>query len=380
MQLAKKMKAGRRLWALLLTLPGMSLAAPAFAQHARASIDAGVLTMQYADSIDANAVALTPAFWLESRSSMLTTTGTLSYFTGGGWSAQGHAGASIFTPRVKHMLGEIEGGAGGSTRDDRSRTGQLIAVARGHLSADDYGAWIGGGAGTTWDGVTWRSLRQGEGAAWARSGNASAMISATPVVIDDSIRYTDAQISASLNLPRIDLNASAGLRSGSRLPTLGGTAKSWGSLSVTAWMLSRVALVASAGTYPVDLTQGFPGGRFASVSVRFGSRRYEPSAGAVMEAVPRKGFEVRRIDARTRELRVRAPSANTVEVMGDFTEWRPVSLHSEQNGWWTVQLTVNPGIHELNVRIDGGPWTVPQGLPRKSDEFGSSVGVLVIQM
>jgi 1,4-alpha-glucan branching enzyme len=99
-----------------------------------------------------------------------------------------------------------------------------------------------------------------------------------------------------------------------------------------------------------------------------------------MEAVPRKGFEVRRIDARTRELRVRAPSASTVEVMGDFTEWRPVSLHSEQNGWWTVQLTVNPGIHELNVRIDGGPWTVPQGLPRKSDEFGSSVGVLVIQM
>jgi hypothetical protein len=251
---------------------------------------------------------------------------------------------------------------------------------RAHLSADTYGAWIGGGFGTTWDGVTWRSLRQGEGAAWARSGNASAFVSATPVVVDDSIRYTDAQISGALSLPRVDLSASAGFRSGSRLPTLGGTAKSWGSVSVTAWMISRLALVASAGTYPVDLTQGFPGGRFASLGVRFGLRRFQPSTAPVLETMPRKNFEVRNAGSRTKELRVRSPSASTVEIMGDFTDWRPVSLQSDENGWWTVQLAISPGIHEMNVRINGGSWTVPQGLPRKSDEFGGSVGVLVIQM
>ena len=379
MQLTEKVKAGRRLWAWVLTLLGMALAAPAFAQ-AGASIDAGALTMQYADSIDASAIALTPAFWVESHSSIFSTTGTFSYFTGGGWSAQGNAGGSIFTPHVKYFFGEIEGGAGGSTRDDRSRTGQVIGIARAHLSADNYGAWIGGGAGTTWDGVTWRSLRQGEGAAWARSGNASAFVSATPVVVDDSIRYTDAQISGALSLPRVELNASAGFRSGSRLPTLGGTAKSWGSVSAAAWMMPRLALVVSAGTYPVDLTQGFPGGRFASLSVRFGSRRFQPSIAPVLEATPRKNFEVRNAGARTKELRVRAPAANTVEVMGDFTYWHPVSLSSDENGWWTVQLPISPGIHEMNVRINGGSWTVPQGLPRKSDEFGGSVGVLVIQM
>ena len=372
------MKAGRRVWACVLTLLGMSIAAPAFAQTG-ASIDASALTMQYADSIDATALAVTPAFWLELPSSLFSTTATLSYFTGGGWSAQGNAGGSIFTPRVKHFFGEVEGGAGGSTRDDRSRTGQLIGIARGHLSSDNYGAWIGGGVGTTWDGVTWRSLKQAEGAAWARSGNASAFVSATPIVVDDSIRYTDAQISGALSLPRVDLNASAGFRSGSRLPTLGGTAKSWGSVSVTAWMMSRFALVASAGTYPVDLTQGFPGGRFASVGVRFGSRRFQPSIAPVLETMSRKNFEIRHLGSQT-ELRVRAPSANTVEVMGDFTDWSTVSLRSVENGWWAVQLPISPGIHEMNVRIDGGSWTVPQGLPRKSDEFGGSVGVVVIQM
>ena len=365
---------------LVTAMSSMSLAAPAFAQRAGASIDAGALNMQYADSVDANALALTPSLWIESRSTVFGTTGTFSHFTGGGWSAQGAAGASIFTPRVKHLLGEIEGNAGGSTRDDASRTGQLLAIVRGHFSADSYGAWIGGGAGATWDGVTWRNLRQGEAAAWARFGNGSASLSATPVVVDDSIKYTDAQISAAFNLPRVDFIASAGFRGGSRLPTLGGTAKSWGSVSVTGWMVSRVALVASAGTYPVDLTQGFPGGRFASISIRVGSRRFQPSSITVLEPSPRKGFEVRTIDSRTRELRVRAPSANTVEVMGDFTSWQPVSLRTAEDGWWTIQLPIGAGIHEMNVRINRGPWAVPEGLQRKSDEFGGSTGVLVIPM
>jgi hypothetical protein len=383
----QQVKAGRRVRAnrfavrsLVTAITATLLTAPAFAQHAGASVDAGVLNMQYADSVDANAIALTPSLWLESRSGIVSTTGTFSHFTGGGWSAQGAAGASLFTPRIGYLLGEIEGSAGGSTRDDASRTGQLLAIARAHVSSDSYGLWVGGGAGRTWDGFIWRSLQQGEAAAWGRFGNTSASISASPVIVDDSIRYTDAQISAAINLPRVDLNASAGFRGGSRLPTLGGTAKSWGSVSLTGWMMSRVAVVASAGTYPVDLTQGFPGGRFASVGIRLGSRRFQPASIAAVEITPRKNFEVRSVNSRTRELRVRAPSANSVEVMGDFTSWRSVSLRTADDGWWSIQLPISSGIHEVNVRINGGAWTVPQGLPRKSDEFGGSVGVLVIPM
>jgi hypothetical protein len=33
----------------------------------------------------------------------------------------------------------------------------------------------------------------------------------------------------------------------------------------------------------------------------------------------------------------------------------------------------------MNIRLDGGPWTVPPGLLAMLDEFGGSVGLLVVQ-
>ena len=374
------MEAGRRVWAIILSLLGGQLAAPASAQQPSFSIDAGALNMQYADSIDANAIAVTPSLWIDARRASFSSTATLSQFSGGGWSAQGSADGSVFTRRIGFLLGELEGNAGGSTRNDASRTGQLLATARAHFAGDTKGLWIGVGAGGTWDGIEWRDVRQGEAAAWTHFGNGTATITATPIIVDDSIRYTDAQIFGSLNLSRVDLDASAGFRSGNRLPTLGGTAKSWGSASITGWIASRIALVASAGTYPVDLTQGFPGGRFASLSIRIGSRRTAPSNEPTRTAPLRSAFVMKNTSPNIREIRIHEPSARTVEIMGDFTTWNPVSLERSESGWWTVALPIPKGIHELNMRINGGPWIVPAGLPRKADEFGSAVGVLLVQM
>lgn len=374
------MEAGRRVWALFLSLLGGTLAAPASAQRPEFSIDGGALSMQYADSIDANAVAITPSFWIDSRRASLTTVATLSEFSGGGWSAQGSADGSLFTPRRGLLLGEFGASAGGSTRNDASRTGQILGIARAHLSTDTRGVWLGAGLGGTWDGVEWRNVRQGEAAAWIQSGIARALLSATPIVVDDSIRYVDMQLAGSLNFPRVDLDASAGFRSGSRLPTLGGTAKSWGSASVTGWITSWIAVVGSAGTYPVDLTQGFPGGRFASISIRLGSRRFSPIHEPKVEPVLQNVFALRNVNGDTREIRIRAPAATRVEIMGDFTDWTAVSLQSEGNDWWSIRLPIKSGIHELNMRIDGRSWSVPEGLPKKSDEFGGSVGVLAVEM
>src|SRR6185436_20917645 len=79
---------------------------------------------------------------------------------------------------------------------------------------------------------------------------------------------TDAQAFARWTGRAVELVASLGMRSGQRIPTVGGGGKAWGSVGATYWLTSRVGLVAGAGTYPVDLTQGFPGGRFATLSVR----------------------------------------------------------------------------------------------------------------
>ena len=239
--------------------------------------------------------------------------------------------------------------------------------------------WIGAGAGSGYDGFNWRSVVQGEAAAWARFNAATAFVSVTPAAIGDSIRFTDAQLSASLNLPVFELAATGGARSGDG-------SRSWGNASVTAWIASRIAIVASAGTYPVDLTQGFPGGRFASLGLRIGARRFPPATSSVREIEdlsivsrgPRR-FESKNIGNGIREIRFRTPNAASVELMADFTAWRAVSLVNAGDGWWSATFPIPGGIHELNVRIDGGQWITPPGLQTRADEFGGSVGILIVE-
>lgn len=73
-----------------------------------------------------------------------------------------------------------------------------------------------------------------------------------------------------------------------------------------------------------------------------------------------------------------APRAHSVELSGDFTGWKPVSLTREQGGEWSVALVLMPGAHRLNARVDGGAWIVPSGLTTMSDDFAGLVGILVI--
>jgi hypothetical protein len=368
-----------RMSACILTiLAGMSFGNAALAQRTGASIDAGALNMRYADSIKANALALTPAVWIEYPLATFSAVGTVSQFDEGGWSAQGTADGSRFTRRYSLFAGELEGTAGGSTHRDGARTGQLLASARAHLMNDYRGAWIGGGAGSAYDGASWRSVIQGEAAAWARFDAATVFASITPVSVADSIRYTDAELSASINLPVVELVATGGARSGA-------TSKSWGSASVTAWVSRRIAIVGSAGTYPIDLTQGFPGGRFLSLSLRVGTRRFPPATSSVreIEDITVKSRSPLRLETRSlgrglHEIRFHASRAEAVDVMGDFTNWKPVRLENAGGGWWSASFPIAAGIHELNVRIGGGPWIAPPGVPAKSDEFGGSVGILII--
>jgi hypothetical protein len=65
--------------------------------------------------------------------------------------------------------------------------------------------------------------------------------------------------------------------------------------------------------------------------------------------------------------------------MGDFTDWEPVSLAPVGKGVWEVRLPVAPGVHRVNVRIDGGAWLVPAGTRLERTEFGSAVGIVVVR-
>jgi hypothetical protein len=94
------------------------------------------------------------------------------------------------------------------------------------------------------------------------------------------------------------------------------------------WAHPRVGLVASAGDQVADPLRGMPAVRHLSLGLRWrviapGAPRPAPVLPVV--AATRDAPQADAVDGpeATRRLRVRAPGAASVEVRGDWTEWRP---------------------------------------------------------
>jgi hypothetical protein len=77
-------------------------------------------------------------------------------------------------------------------------------------------------------------------------------------------------------------------------------------------------------------------------------------------------------------VKVRLHDVARVEIAGDFTDWKPVALEPLHGGWWTQVFHVAPGLYRVQLRMDGGVWQSPPGLPRAEDGPGGPSGTLVI--
>lgn len=351
------------------------------AQLLNASLDAGPSRVTYADSIEANAFSLSPSVQLQSPHVSAAGSGTFSM----GQSSSSHSGSlsgSLSTTRARRVSAEAAGIAGGSMHSDGARTGQMLGLGRLHVARDQIGAWLGGGMGRTWDGDVWRGVVQGSIGAWLASAPGSAVLSLTPAAVDDTIRYTDALVTLHRAQGSLELSASFGARFGDPIPTLV-TDRAWGNVSAVYWLRRGVGIVGAAGTYPIDFTQGFPGGRFMSLAVRFSAERSSPSSDAPGRAASfETAAEVQRFELQPapggQRFRVLAPGVRSVEIAGSFSNWTALPLRAEAGGWWSVVIPVTSGPHEMNVRIDGGPWRVPPGMTAVPDEFGGAYGLLVV--
>jgi hypothetical protein len=359
----------------------VAVAANPVSAQSSASVEIGTARTRYADSIDATAVSISPALRAVGTYASFSASGTLSELSGASTNS-GLLDASLFTETWLSLSLEHEGLAGGSAHSDGARTGQLLGSGRLHAIRSSYGAWVGVGAGRTWDGA-WRGVVRDDLGAWLAGASGVASVSISPTVVDDTIKYTDTFVSLHRTMTSWDLDASVGARAGQQLPTLPANHTTWGSIGATLWVKPAIGVIASVGTYPVDFTQGFPGGQFLSLGVRFAAgRNRSPAAVAArpeeMPAPTVTAFEVIGVAGTTHRIRVRAPRAQRVDVAGDFSEWAPVVLQAEGGGWWTVTVPLSRGSHEVNVRVDGGAWVVPPGLMSSTDEFGGSVGRLII--
>jgi hypothetical protein len=368
----------------------LCLPQPSLAQIVEGSVDVGGAALRYADTLSTGAGAITPHVSIDWQSGFVDATGTYSRFTAGGWSTQGTLSGSRFIPAGTRSVIELAGLGGGSTHSDGTRTGEGLLNARLHLGPPRREFFLGAGGGRAWDGEAWRSVVLGEVGASLPLGPGGALVTVSPAIVNDSLKYTDSQASLYWKRERLDLGAVLGFRVGDQAITTNPSARSWASVTAVAWMTPRVGLVASGGTYPIDPTQGFPGGRFVSLALRLATNgvRSQPLVPATDDdvrsaraAVGITGFSARREGPGTVTLSAAARGAQSVEITGDFTNWVPVRLTpgAGSDELWSVTLPINSGKYEMNIRINGGPWTVPPGLLSMLDEFGGSIGLLVVQ-
>lgn len=348
----------------------------------RATVDAGGASVRYADTASLTAATLAPAIHFDAGALRGGAAGVLSSLGDGTRSMQGSLALSALSQAFGPLRAELAGNAGGTTHQDGARTGQYLGRGRAHLTSGPRGLWAGAAMGHTWDGATWHAVVEGDLGAWARMGSVSVLGTLVPSSVGDSIRYTDAQGILGWSGRRAELQASAGVRNGDDI--IESSSRTWGSISATLWILPQVALVAAGGSYPTDFTQGFPGARYASVALRVAAQprpRFQRS-GAVEARPVRKavalsqGFEANALPDGRHALRIHAPGARRVELMGDFTGWKPVALTPAGNGWWALAQPVGRGSYQLNVRIDGAAWGVPPGVTTGVDEYGARVGLV----
>jgi hypothetical protein len=257
---------------LLLTLVARAAGAQA-RPPARLTVDAGAVSVTHATGAQGGA-ALTPALHLAGDLAALDAVGTWSQRAAGAWSGQGALSGTAFTPAAFGVLrAEAVASAAGSAHQDATRTGRLLGGLRLHAMGAGRGVWAGASTGGVWDGAGWRRTRLADAGLWLGGGGATVVLTGTPTEVtggaEGALRYTDLEAGVRWTRRRVELGAAVGTRTGRALPVLGGSDRTrWASATATAWMSPRLAVVAAGGSYPVDFTQNFPGGRFAALGLR----------------------------------------------------------------------------------------------------------------
>ena len=289
----------------------------------------------------------------------------------------------------------LEGGATGTIlgTSDLGPTSSVMGFGRAHLVSRGRGAWVGGGGGTVHlEGTTFPAAT-GELGAWYRRGEQRLTLSAvtvstssvstvifsdqTVVRVRDPVRYADVSLTGHGSWGRLEVDALAL----SRHAWKGNLASSpTAALAAAWWATPNVALVGALGRQLSDPMRGTVRARYATLGVRLSAERHGPVAPlrAPPPAVPGQASLIAvRSGQSDVVLRLDAPGATRVEVMGDLTAWEPRAL-TRRNAHWELRLTTEPGSHHLVVRIDGKAWIVPANLPKLDDELGGAVGLIVI--
>ena len=372
----------RALLALAGVVPGLTAVAAA---QTTASVEAGITRVRYAGDPALSLFAISPFVQFEQPDGWLAAMATLSRFDGGGWGLQTTLTGSRYLPATFGLRPEISASAEASRGQDASLVGEAGGRVRLHLLGPTSGVW--GGAGVAWaDGLLGtHAVRGMDLGGWVRHGMLTVVASVEPEWIGDSIRAVDTEALARVVRGPLEVAAFGGVRQ-QRHPA--SASERWGGITGAWWFGSHVAATLGIGSYPSDLAREFAAGRYATLAIRLATRRPDPPervdqpAYRLLPPLARPvvaEFGTEPVDAERRRIVVRAPGADGVDIMGDFTDWQAIPLSRDTAGRWVAEVPLSPGVHRLNVRVAGGEWGVPPGIPVVRDDFNGVVGLLTVQ-
>ena len=73
-----------------------------------------------------------------------------------------------------------------------------------------------------------------------------------------------------------------------------------------------------------------------------------------------------------------APRARSVELVGDFNQWRPAPMQRSVDGWWRAQVQLGHGHHQYRFLVDGQPRLDPHAAGLARDEHDEHVSLIAV--
>ena len=385
--------------AVLLLLGGL---AGTMEAQVGATLDMGAGSYRPDRAISGGVASVAPALRLDAGPLRWTGSGVYSNAQGGRWNFQGSSQAALHSPNLGIFRAELLGEVDWTWHHQVAGSATVAGELRGYVAPTPSTLlWIGQARGSAWAlnqrrplvrSTVGTSARLGRirlgvtlantsfdlfrgGSSDGRSAADSALTGSTDTLsLERRTVFTDAVVSGHWELPALDLDLSLGRRFSRTAPQI----TLWDVTAVRS-LTGPLVLLASTGRSGSDPVTALPGSRYLVIGLRV---RLSGSPAPVIELPrPPERSALRIGPARItgREVLLRAPGARTVELAGDFTDWRPVELAPTPGSEWRVVLPIVPGLHRLAVRIDGQAWHAPPGTRHLTSEFGSEVGEVAVE-
>ncbi len=339
------------------------------------------------DPVNATLLAL---FWRKPTDRWtLFTSGNLTYARDSLAAAQGVAAFAVPWRANDHLRTDF--GAAGASFSLRGagRGGNGSGFLRQHYVRDQWGSWVGTAAGRTerdrrrtrsyagdiggW--ARWRSLYASASLSRQNSNDWLLLLASGQTASPRAASYEleDWQLVAEARRGPHELSASWTHRR-----SVAGADVRVEAVAVNGELQfnDRLTFLASAGRQLSDPLRGLPEANIITASLRLS---FGPKPLPVMQrATIADARLIPRVEGGAHlVVRVEVHDTITIEVAGDFSEWKPLPIVREGNAW-VVRVALPPGKYRIGVRANLGPWLAPRNLARVRDDFGGESGLFVI--